>query len=392
MDKYLFYSVCFLIGVGIVFSYSLSTYTVLYFGYSDFHFFARQAIVGILCIGMIFSFSFFNPDRHLHILGISIFIFSLFLMSIMHFLPESMVTSAGGARRWIRLPGFSLAPVEFFKVGFIYFLAWSFNRKLGHKKRKVLEEFKVLFPYFAIFILIIYLIAIMQNDLGQIVVLAFTFAFMALFAGASAKFFALLTSGIVSVAMLFIFTSPHRILRIKSWWSNIQDMVLSVLPESFSTILRVENLVEPYQISHSLNAIHNGGIFGQGLGNGIFKLGYLSEVHTDFVLAGIAEELGLISLVFITSIVFFVIYRILRIANRIENRVFYLFSFGIGSMLGFSFLMNAYGITSITPIKGIAVPFLSYGGSSLIASSLAIGLVIMISKKTSKNFKKLGKN
>lgn len=381
MDKALFYSVSFLIGIGMLFSYSLSAYVVLYYGTGDFHFFIKQAIVGIFCISMIFGLSFINPNRYLHIFGFGIFFVSLFLMSVMPFLPDSMTTGAGGASRWIRLPGFSLAPVEFFKIGFIYFLAWSFNRTLGNQYRNIKEEFQVLLPYFAVFMLIIYLIAIMQNDLGQIVVLAFTFAFMALLAGASVRFFTIVTAIIVSSAIVLIVTSEHRILRVKSWWSNIQDMVLSVLPSSLEDKLRVETFVEPYQISHSLNAIHNGGFFGQGLGDGVFKLGYLSEVHTDFVLAGIAEELGLFTLLGIASLVFFVIYRILRVANRTENRVFYLFSFGIGAMLSFSFLMNAYGITSITPIKGIAVPFLSYGGSSLIASSLAIALVLMVSSK-----------
>jgi cell division protein FtsW len=221
----------------------------------------------------------------------------------------------------------------------------------------------------------------MQNDLGQVVVLALTLAVMAFFAGTSLKLFMLSILGSIAVFLVAILTSDHRIIRIKTWWATIQDMVLSLFPKSIAEVLRVENAPEPYQISHSLNAIKNGGFFGEGLGGGLFKLGYLTEVHTDFVLAGITEELGVLGVTFITLIIFTIIYRIFKISSRSENRVFYLFSLGIGLLIVFSFLMNAYGITSITPIKGIAVPFLSYGGSSMMALCIGIGMVLMVSKR-----------
>jgi cell division protein FtsW len=302
-------------------------------------------------------------------------------MGIMHYLPESFVTSAGGAKRWIRLPGFSLAPVEFFKVGFVYFLAWSFARKLDEKKKSLKDEIKLISPYVAVFVLVVYLIAVMQNDLGQVVVLALTLAIMLLFAGTSIKLFMISMIGSFSIFAVAIFTSEHRILRIKVWWGTIQNMILSFLPSSMAKALRVEGVPEPYQISNSLNAINHGGLFGQGIGAGSLKLGFLSEVHTDFVLAGIAEETGFLGILVITLAIFLIVYRIFRIANRSQNRVYYLFSVGIGLLIVFSFLMNAYGVTSLTPIKGIAVPFLSYGGSSTLALSVGLGMVLMVSKR-----------
>ena len=299
----------------------------------------------------------------------------------MHYLPESLVTESGGARRWIRLPGFSIAPVEFFKIGFVYFLAWSFARKLDEEKKSLKDEIKLILPYIGVFILVIYLIAILQNDLGQVIVLALTLAVMAFFAGTSFRFFALAILGSALIFVVAVMSSEHRILRIKTWWATIQNMVLSFFPENIAAVLRVDDAPEPYQISHSLNAIKHGGLFGEGLGSGIFKLGFLSEVHTDFVLAGIAEEIGALGVICITAIMFVIIYRIFRISGRSQNRVYYLFSLGIGLLIVFSFLMNAYGITSITPIKGIAVPFLSYGGSSLLALCVGIGMVLMVSKK-----------
>lgn len=380
-DKTLFILCTFCIFVSIVFSLSLPVFTTLFFDYNEWHFFIRQFAVGMVGILMMWAISQLNPDKYLSILGLSIFFICLFLMGIMHYLPESLVTSAGGAKRWIRLPGFSFAPVEFFKIGFVYFLSWSFARKLDESKKSLKEELKLILPYVAVFILVIYLIAVMQNDLGQVVVLALTLAVMAFFAGTSLKLFMLSILGSIAVFLVAILTSDHRIVRIKTWWATIQDMVLSLFPKSIAEVLRIENAPEPYQISHSLNAIKNGGFFGEGLGGGLFKLGYLTEVHTDFVLAGITEELGVLGVTFITLIIFTIIYRIFKISSRSENRVFYLFSLGIGLLIVFSFLMNAYGITSITPIKGIAVPFLSYGGSSMMALCIGIGMVLMVSKR-----------
>lgn len=380
-DKTLFILCAFTIFVSIVFSLSLPVFTTLYFNYSEHHFFIRQLLVGMTAILIMWSLSQLNPEKHLIWIGFTIFFVCLFLMGIMHYLPDSMVTSAGGAKRWVRLPGFSLAPVEFFKVGFVYFLAWSFARKLDDKKKPLKDELMLILPYVGLFLLVVYLIAIMQNDLGQVVVLALTLAFMAFFAGTSAKLFMISIASVIALFLITILTSAHRILRIKSWWANIQDMVLSILPESLENALRIKDAPEPYQISHSLNAIKHGGLFGEGLGNSLFKLGYLSEVHTDFVLAGIAEELGALGVTFLTLIIFTIIYRIFKISSRSEDKVFYLFSLGMGLLIVFSFLMNAYGITAITPIKGISVPFVSYGGSSLLALSIGMGMVLMVSKK-----------
>jgi cell division protein FtsW len=139
--------------------------------------------------------------------------------------------------------------------------------------------------------------------------------------------------------------------------------------------------LEPYQISNSFYAIKNGGFFGEGLGNGTIKLGFLTEVHTDFVMAGIAEEIGIVGLIAVISLFFMMVFRIFVIANRLENKMESLFALGVGLIFTLAFFINAFGITGITPIKGIAVPFLSYGGSSLLAHAVAIGMVLMLSKK-----------
>ncbi len=380
-DRALFFLTSFLIGVGVLFSYSLSTFATLIYGYNEFHFLIRQFITAVFAIFIMWGISRLDPDKWFARLGFFIFFLFLLLMIILPFLPESLATSAGGAKRWIRLPLFSLTPVEFFKVGFIFFLSWSFSRKLYSSDRSLQEEFLVFLPYFFVFLMAVALIAVMQNDLGQVVVLGLTLIFLALFAGTSLKFFLVLSLGGMLIFVNAIIFSEHRIFRIKQWWAVIQDMVLSVLPSGFEKYLRVDDLPEPYQIYQSLNAIKNGGFFGEGLGNGVIKLGFLSEVHTDIVLAGIVEETGFLGLLFVTLIIFVIIFRVFKIANRSENRAYHLFCVGVGMLISFSFLINALGISGITPVKGIAVPFLSYGGSSMLANAIAIGIVLSVAKK-----------
>ncbi len=381
-DYILFLLVSTLIIISIIFSYSLSVYTVQYYEYNQFHFFIRQLFVGSLSILIMWIFSLLDPDKIVNTLGMSLFITFFMLMTIMPFLPASMITASGGANRWIRLPGFSLSPVEFFKIGFIYFLSWSFHRKLIEIPKKITlkQEFILLLPYFFSFIIIVFIIAFLQKDLGQVVLLGGILFILLIFANRSYKVFVTLgLIGIIALAGLII-AAPHRIQRIFSWWAMVQDGILMILPSWADKYLRIENLPEPYQVSHSLNAMNNGGIFGQGLGLGDIKLGFLSEVHTDFVLAGITEEIGFIGLISISILMFLIVLRIFRISGRVKNKIYHLFTIGIALMIIIAFLINSYGISGMIPIKGIAVPFISYGGSSMLALAISIGLVLSISK------------
>ncbi len=380
-DKTIFYISVVLIALGIVFSLSLTTYISINTFGNEFHFFIRQLIIGLFSIFLIWAISQLDPDRWFLPLGFGLFFLFLFLMTLMPFLPESIVKEIGGAKRWMRLGFVSLAPVEFFKVGFIVFLAWSFSRKLDESRKSLKEEFAVFWPYLMVFAVVTYLIAIMQNDIGQVIVLALSLIVMGSMAGTSARFFSVTMVGMIIVVIVAIVGSEHRIIRVKSWWSSIQNMVLSFLPDSLAAKLRVSDIYEPYQVSNAYDAIQNGGWFGVGLGNGTLKLGFLSDVHTDFILAGIAEELGVLGLLVIIGLFFVLIFRMLKIANRSENRVYSLFALGVAIMFATTFFINSFGVTGITPVKGLAVPFLSYGGSSLMAHAVAIGMVLMISKK-----------
>lgn len=379
-DKKIFYFSVFLLSFSTVLTYSLSVYAVDFYGYGEFHFFIRQLFAVVIGILIMWIFSQINPSKLFYSFGFLILFVSMILIISMPFLPDSIASSAGGAKRWIRLPGFSLAPTEFFKIGFIVFLAWSFSRKFVGKKRTILSEFSALIPYLLVFSIIIFFIASAQNDLGQVVLMAIILSAMLFFAGGSLKTIGILFSLALAFMITSIITSDHRIARVKTWWGSIQDLVLSIFPNDLAQRMRIENTPEPYQVFYSISAMDNGGIFGTSFGNGVIKLGFLSEVHTDAVLAGLIEEQGIIGFVVFLLLFALILHRILKIANRTKNNVYSLFCVGVTVMFSVSLLINAFGITGIIPIKGMAVPFLSYGGSAIIATCIAIGMVLSISR------------
>ena len=367
IDKPLFGATVLLLLIGMLMSYSLSAYVNLQYGYSDTHFFLRQIIAVTIGISIMIILSKLNPDRWFKPIGVILFLFFLIILLVMPFLSESLVRSVGGAKRWINFGSISITPVEFYKIGFIMFISWSLVRtRLPRGKMELRDEIKVFIPYVVILIISSLLIAVFQKDLGQTVVISATLLVLFLLVGSSFRFFSILFGIGLSGLILLIITQPHRLKRIEEWFRSFDNSA---------------NRLETYQISNSLDAIHHGGFWGQGIGNGQYKLGYLSEVHTDFVLSGMMEELGFISILIVVLTILFMIFRIFKIAARVENPTYYLFCVGAALLIAFSFLINSFGISGITPIKGIAVPFISYGGSQIVASCINIGLILMISKK-----------
>ena len=370
IDKPLFGATVILLILGLIMTYSLSAYAVLKFHYNDLHFFLRQFVAVVIGISLMIWISRLDPDKWFKPIGTFLFVSFLIVLLLMPLLPESLVHNIGGAKRWINLGVTSITPVEFYKVGFIMFISWSLIRTRFPQGDMLLKaEIKLFIPYVTVLFISTLLIAVFQKDLGQTVVLSATLLILFLLVGSSFRFFSILFGLALSGIALLIAMEPHRIKRIKDWFISIDTPA---------------NRLETYQISNSLDAINHGGFWGQGIGNGQYKLGFLSEVNTDFVLAGIAEELGFISILIITLLMFFIIFRIFKIAAKVENPTYYLYCVGAALLITFSFLINSFGIAGITPIKGIAIPFLSYGGSQVIASSLSIAIVLMISKKVQK--------
>ncbi|WP_246831120.1 FtsW/RodA/SpoVE family cell cycle protein [Nautilia sp. PV-1] len=378
MDSLIFIIVGILMLIGALFSYSLPVYLEHAKHLSEYHFVVRYIGFGILGFGIMVLFAKLDPDKWFEKIGWFILITSAILVIAMPFLPESVAPIINGAKRWIKIGPFKFAPVEFFKLGVIFFLSWSFTRKVKKEAIPSLkEEFKLILPYFIILGGFWYLILAYQSDLGQVMVMGLLFAFMLLIAGGRFQTFTLILAGGIFVFIAAVLSSGYRYARFKAW--------LHLMTNNFFPNVTVESKMSYGQVEQSLNAIYHGGIIGQGIGNGIFKLGFLSDVHTDFVLAGIAEETGIIGISVIVILMLALVYRIYKIANRNEKKEYQLFAFGVGTLIMIQFIFNGLGVTSLIPIKGLTVPFLSYGGSSLVALCTAIGMVLMISKKAKLN-------
>ena len=372
VDVIIFIIVSILMIIGGVFSYSLPTFLEMRTGMSQYHFVIRYIGISFFGIFIMILLSYANPDKWFEKIGWAILIISSLLLIIMPFLPHSLAPTINGARRWINLGIVKLAPVEFFKIGVIFFLAWSFTRKMGNKPLK--EELKQIFFYFAVLSFFWFFIIAYQSDLGQVIVMLVIFTLMLLVAGGKFQTIGIISGIGIILFVIAILIKPYRMERIRLWINRMSSIF-------FPNTDTHSPIVSNGQIQESLNAIYHGGILGTGVGNGIFKLGFLSDVHTDFVLAGIAEESGIIGISLILILITALIYRIFKISFRSEQKEYQLFAFGIGSLIAIQFIFNALGVTSLIPLKGLTVPFLSYGGSSLLSLCTGVGMVLMISKK-----------
>lgn len=370
--------------ISIVFVFSMGFFT--YVGQkSPYGFLFSQTLFAVIGVLIIVVFQLIKEEYCYKILY-AIFIISLIACMIMPYLPASLVVETKGARRWIRFLGFSIAPLEFLKISAFAILALTYSRKIDAIKRTFKQDLFLLLPTLCAYCLIFGYVYVTQNDLGQCVVVAASMFVMALAAGISFKHIFYLFIAAIVCGISLIALHPRRLERGLEWWGSIQDFILPMFPEGIQESLRIAHASEPYQISHSLNAITHGDILGQGFGLGVFKLGFLSEVHTDFILSGIAEEIGFFGFFVVILLFSFLVASILKLSTYMKTKRDYLFCIGYGSCMFFTFLMNVGGIISLIPLKGIAVPFLSYGGSSMLANSIAIGILLSIFKHSQENY------
>ena len=384
-DKGLFIIVIILMMIGAIFSYSLPIYIETKYEYSEWHFFIRYVFFSFLGIIIMITLSQLNPDKVFTKLGWFLFLGGFITILIMPALPSNYCPVIKGARRWIKLGSLRISPVEFLKIGLIYFFAWSFSRKLiSNHFRSLKDEFKAIFPYLALLGVVAIITVIFQSDLGETLLILFIFMIMLIFTKLSPKIFAVLISTGALLFIVGVISAPYRLERLKSALYNIYLMLPKFIQDWFNIQISSNDIA--YQLKQSINAIYNGGIGGVGIGNGQIKMGFLSDVHTDFVLAGISEEIGFVGVSGIIVLIIALIWRIFKIANRIETKrhidyVYQLFCVGVGVLIGLETLLNAFGIIGMLPLKGLPIPFISYGGSAIISFSIAIGMVLMISKK-----------
>ena len=268
--------------------------------------------------------------------------------------------SVNGASRWIPLGLFNLQPAEVAKLALFMFMSSYLVRKQDEVRSTFFGGFGkpiLVFGTFAVLLL-------GQPDLGTMVVMLVTLFGMLFIAGAKlTQFLALVAAGIGAVVLL-ILAEPYRMRRVTSFWDPWENPYGS-----------------GYQLTQSLMAFGRGDWFGQGLGNSIQKLAYLPEAHTDFVFAVVAEELGFIGVTLVLILIFSLVLKAMFIGKRaFENKEHFggYMAFSIGIWFAFQTLINVGAAAGMVPTKGLTLPLISYGGSSLIIMSVAVSILIRI--------------
>ncbi|MCG9599610.1 cell division protein FtsW [Vibrio sp. Isolate31] len=320
-----------------------------------FHFMFRHAIFLLLALG-VSSVILQIPMKRwfqysMYLLGLSFFLLVVVL---------AVGKSVNGASRWIPLGLFNLQPAEVAKLSLFIFMA-------GYLVRKQDEVRKTFFGGFAKPIMVFGAFAVLllgQPDLGTVVVMLVTLFGMLFIAGAKlSQFIALMVAGIAAVVGLIVI-EPYRVRRVTSFWEPWNDPFGS-----------------GYQLTQSLMAFGRGDWMGQGLGNSIQKLEYLPEAHTDFVFAVLAEELGFVGVTLVLMLIFSLVLKAILIGKKAfeHDQVFsgYL-AFGIGIWFAFQTLVNVGAASGIVPTKGLTLPLISYGGSSLLVMSVAVSMLLRI--------------
>lgn len=264
-----------------------------------------------------------------------------------------------GARRWLDLPGFSMQPSEAMKLAVVLYAA-----DYTARKHAVLKSFRRgLLPMLAVMLLVSWLL-LREPDFGALVVIA-VIAFSILFLGGmnGRHFAALLAMLAVGFVLLVIF-SPYRLQRIFGFMDPWSDP-----------------FGKGYQLSHALIAFGRGEWLGVGLGASVEKLHYLPEAHTDFLLAVIAEELGLVGVALVIALFAWLVARAFAIGRQAcqhERHFAALAAQGIGIWFGFQGLINMGVNMGLLPTKGLTLPLMSYGGSGLVANFVALAILLRI--------------
>ncbi len=325
-------------------------------GGSNYYFLIRQLIA--VGIGFFAWLAFYNIDYNKwKKWAIYIFLFSIILLFLV-FVP-GIGKSIGGAHRWIEIGSFSFQPSELAKLAIILYLAaW-----LDKKREKVADFWRSFLPLALILGAILYLLA-REPDMGTAIILGIIAVGMYFVAGANILHLILSLPVLGGLFWLLIKKAPYRLARITTFLDPSQD------------ILGIS-----YHINQTLIAIGSGGLWGLGFGNSRQKYNYLPEAHTDSIFAIICEELGFLRAIFV--IILFAVFALagLGVAKRAPNNFGRLLAFGIVLWFIAQAFVNLAVMLGLLPFTGVPLPFVSFGGSSLVISLAAVGILLNISKQ-----------
>ena len=364
IDKWLFIPFVALMLFSIIMVYSASTYSALEdYGQANYYLIRQTAYVLvsfiIATITYFLSFRLIKGKKFIQCITIIVFILLIWVL----FTPEVL-----GASRWIRMPGFNIQPAEFAKLFVILYLAYIFSRN----QEGIETRFKEIVLRPGLLVAFVAVLVLIQPDTGTFIIISAIILLLLFSSGISLKygfvFFSVASLLVVLVVYIIYNFGEHlpfldyRYERFLGWFDPFGN---------YET--------EGHQLVNSYYALNRGGMFGVGIGNSVQKTGYLPFPYTDFILAIVGEELGLVGIAFVLGSLGLIIGRSFYIGSRSEDSFVSLLCLGVGGMLLVQSLVNMAGVTGVLPITGVTFPFLSYGGSSLLTVSLSVALVANVS-------------
>ncbi|MDY0184482.1 MAG: putative lipid II flippase FtsW [Desulfuromonadaceae bacterium] len=343
---------------GILMVYSSSSLMALRDYGDSLYFLKRQAIFATLgtVLMLVAMHVNYNVWRKF---AIPLLVLSTILLAVV-FIP-GVGSKAGGAARWISVAGFTFQPSEAAKIALIFYLAHSTT-----KKEDRIREFGYGYiPYMCV--LLVWLgLMLAQRDLGGAAIMAVVTSMMLLIAGTRWLYLILSMSAIIPFGVFMVAAKEYRMQRIMAFLDPWADP-----------------LGAGFQIIQSWMGFGLGGLIGAGLGEGEQKRFYLPEAHTDFIFSVIGEELGFLVVVLLICMYLSIVVMGMRIAMQAADGFGRLSAFGISLLLGMQAFANMAVVMGVVPNKGLALPFLSYGGSSLLCTMFSMGVLLNISSHVS---------
>ncbi|MEB7824050.1 cell division peptidoglycan polymerase FtsW [Staphylococcus chromogenes] len=333
---------------------------------SGTYFYTRQLIYVIVGFLIVFFIAYLLNVRVLKKPKFQVGMMGIILLLLLATLVIG--SEINGSRSWIRLGFMNLQVSELLKIAIILYVPYIIERKRPQIQR---DPTTILWPI--LFVGFMIGLVLLQKDVGQTLLISAIFFSIILYSGIGVKNF--LRIGFFSLLGLFVVIIIIVVFRI-----NILPTYLTARFSALENPFNFEDGIG-YHLANSLLAIGNGGLFGRGLGNSIMKLGYLPEPHTDFIFAIIAEELGLVGVLIVLGLLFFIVYRAFQLASRTSSYFYKLVCVGIASYIGFQTFVNLGGISGLIPLTGVPLPFISFGGSSMLSLSVAMGLLLIVSKQ-----------
>lgn len=349
-DYVLLFVVLLLVGFGLVMVYSTSSYKAyLDFGDSGYYF-KRQLLFSLVGLVAMVVVSKINYQKWKRFSGL-IYLIMLVLQIAVLFLG----LDSHGAKRWIQIGPISFQPSEFAKIGMILFMAHLISNKAN-----IIKKFMELIKIYVVGLIIIGLIAI-ENLSTAIVIMAIIIVMTFITSPKYKQFFILGFLAILLVAV-FIASAGYRGERIDAW-------------------LDPENHEKGYQTMQSLYAIGSGGIFGKGLGQSMQKLGFIPESHNDMIFSVVCEELGLFGAICVITLFIILIWRCVIVADNARDLYGSLIVIGVMTHIAVQVIINLAVVTNTMPNTGVPLPFISYGGSSMLFILIEMGVVLSVSRQ-----------